>query len=66
VTPSTTPTAYSAYESIINNHVHTLSERDEIVKECHLALLNTQTYALVVPDFVYNDLYAYIVKYVNR
>ncbi|MDI1332837.1 MULTISPECIES: zeta toxin family protein [Pseudomonas] len=66
VTPSATPTAYSAYESIINNHVHTLSERDEIVKECHLALLNTQTYAQVVPDFVYNDLYAYIVKYVNR
>ncbi|OYQ29965.1 Zeta toxin [Pseudomonas mandelii] len=66
VTPSTTPTVYSAYDSIINNHVHTLSERDEVVKECHLALLKTQTYAEVVPDFVYNDLYACIVKYVNR
>ncbi|MHC8394844.1 zeta toxin family protein [Pseudomonas sp. LB3P93] len=66
VTPSTAPTVYSAYGSIINNQVYTQSDRDEVIKECHLALLKTQTYAKDVPDFVYNDLYAYIVKYVNR
>jgi hypothetical protein len=65
-TPSTAPTLYNAYSSIINNHVYTMRERDEMVKDCHLALLKTQTYADLIPDVVYNDLYAYIVKYVYR
>ena len=60
------PFAYSSYEKIINNHIYTMRDRHEILKECQLALLQTQTYADRVPDFVYNDLYAYIVKYVNR
>lgn len=34
-----------------------------MIKECHLALLKTQAHAERVPDFVYNVLYAYIVKY---
>jgi hypothetical protein len=62
----TTPFAYCAYGTIIDNHIYTRSDRDEMIKECHLALLKTQTYAEHVPDFVYNDLYAYIVKYVCR
>ncbi|MFJ2682825.1 zeta toxin family protein [Pseudomonas sp. NPDC087342] len=66
VTAVTAPYAYSAYSKIINNHVFSMADRDEMVKECHLALLKTGTYAEHVPDFVYNDLYAYIVKYVYR
>jgi hypothetical protein len=58
--------SYSAYGDIINNHIYTMSDRDEMIRECHLALLKSQTYAEHVPDFVYNDLYAYIVKYVYR
>ncbi|MCS3840730.1 hypothetical protein HNR03_005358 [Pseudomonas sp. JAI111] len=65
-TPSTAPTPNSTYGNIINNHVCTHRERDEMVKDCHLALLKAQTYAQFVPDVVYNDLYAYIVKYVYR
>lgn len=66
VTAVTAPYAYSAYGTIINNHVFSMADRDEMVKECHLALLKTGTYAEHVPDFVYNDLYAYVVKYVYR
>ncbi|WLG87836.1 zeta toxin family protein [Pseudomonas cucumis] len=60
------PYTYSAYGRIIDNHIYTMSERDEMIKECHLALLKTQAHAERVPDFVYNVLYAYIVKYVYR
>jgi hypothetical protein len=66
ITSSTTPYSYSAYNGIINNHVYTHQQRDEMVKECHLALLKTGTHGKEVPDFVYNDLYTYIVKYVYR
>jgi hypothetical protein len=58
--------AYSVYSSIIDNHVFAASDRDEVIKECHLALLKMATHASHVPKFVYNDLYAYIVKHVNR
>ncbi|WP_213939523.1 zeta toxin family protein [Pseudomonas sp. dw_612] len=61
-----TPYNYSAYDTIINNHVFSRADRDEMVKECHLALLKTGAYAQHVPDFVYNDLHAYIIKYVYR
>jgi len=66
VTPPKAPTACSTYTDIINNLIFTKRERDEMLKECHLALLKTQAHATLVPDFVYNDLHAYIVKYVNR
>ncbi|RON13200.1 zeta toxin family protein [Pseudomonas frederiksbergensis] len=66
ITGTTAPYMYSAYGTIVDNHIYTMSDRDEMIKECHLALLKTQTYAEHVPDFVYNDLYAYIVKYVYR
>ncbi|MET0848239.1 MAG: zeta toxin family protein [Pseudomonas sp.] len=65
-TPSTMPSLYDAFDNIINYHIYDPAERDEMIKECHLALLKAQTYAQLVPDFVYNDLYAYIVKYVYR
>ncbi|SDP01528.1 Zeta toxin [Pseudomonas arsenicoxydans] len=65
-TPSTAPTPNSTYANIINNHVCTPRERDEMVKDCHLALLKAQTYDQLVPAVVYNDLYSYIVKYVYR
>jgi hypothetical protein len=64
---STTATyTYSAYNAIINNHIYAMVERDEMIKNCHLALLKTMKYTKQVPDVVYNDLYAYIVKYVYR
>jgi hypothetical protein len=68
VTTTTTKVdfAYSIYSNIIDNHVFAASDRDEVIKECHLALLKMATYASHVPKFVYNDLYAYIVKHVNR
>ncbi|TFB36885.1 zeta toxin family protein [Pseudomonas sp. F01002] len=68
VTTTTTKVdfAYSVYSSIIDNHVFAVSDRDEVVKECHLALCKIATHASHVPNFVYNDLYAYIVKHVNR
>ncbi|MVV47981.1 Zeta toxin [Pseudomonas sp. PB120] len=65
-TAPTLPFSYNAYGDIINNHVYAMSDRDEMVKECHLALHKSQAYLQHVPDFVYNDLYAYIVKYVYR
>jgi hypothetical protein len=58
--------AYSVYSNIIDNRVFAVSDRDEVVKECHLALYKTAAHASYVPNFVYNDLYAYIVQYVNR
>ncbi|RON24183.1 Zeta toxin [Pseudomonas brassicacearum] len=66
VTLPTAPTACNTYADIINNDVYTKRERDEMLKECHLALLKTQAHATLVPDFVYNNLHAYIVKYVHR
>ena len=58
--------AYSAYDKILRNTVYSMEERDEMVKECHLQLLRTSAHAEHVPDFVYNDLYSYITKYVYR
>ena len=37
-----------------------------MVRECHLQLLKTSQYDKQVPDFVYNELYSYITKYVYR
>jgi hypothetical protein len=57
---------YIVYSRIIDNHVFAVDGNQEIVKECHLALLRTAAHASYVPNFVYNDLYAYIDKYVCR
>lgn len=58
--------AYSLYADIIDNPVFAITERNEVIKECHLALGKTQAHAKEIPDFVYNDLYTYIVRYVSR
>jgi hypothetical protein len=58
--------AYSAYDAILRRSVYSMAERDEAIKECHLLLLKTSDYSKQVPDFVYNDLYSYITKYVYR
>ncbi|MDF9773182.1 zeta toxin family protein [Pseudomonas baetica] len=58
--------AYSAYDKVLRSYVYSMEERDEMVKECHLQLLRTSAYVKYVPDFVYNDLYSYITKYVYR
>jgi len=66
ITPTETAFSHGAYQEIINNHVYSTDERDEVVKECHLSLLKTATYDTLVPNHVYNDLYAYVIKYVYR
>jgi hypothetical protein len=60
------PYAYAAYDAILGRSVYSMAERDEMVKECHLALTKTAIFASQIPDFVYNDLYGYIIKYVYR
>ncbi|MCP1518497.1 hypothetical protein J2Y74_002807 [Pseudomonas migulae] len=69
-TVSTTTTlkdfAHSTYFDIIDNHVNSTSRRNKVIKECHLALLKIAGHTQHVPSFVYNDLYACIVRYVNR
>ncbi|HEF4759890.1 TPA: zeta toxin family protein [Pseudomonas putida] len=68
VTTTTTSVnfSYDVYSSIIENQVFAVSDRNELLKECNLALLQAAVHAPNVPDFVYNELYAYVVKYVSR
>ncbi|MHC8366795.1 zeta toxin family protein [Pseudomonas sp. ZT5P21] len=54
------------YSRIIDNHVFAVNGHHEIIKECHLALLKIAGQIQYVPSFVYNDLYSYIVRYINR
>lgn len=56
----------SAFELIVNNRLHLIGDREEMVKECHLALCGAQMHPEYVPEAVFNDLYAYILKYVYR
>lgn len=58
--------SYDLYSSIVGNHVFAVNDRNELLKECQLALFQAAGNAEEVPDFVYNELNAYIVKYVNR
>ena len=58
--------SHGVYSGIIDKHVFAMTDRDEMVKECHVALHKSRTHARYVPNFVYNELYAYIVKYVYR
>ncbi|MFJ2709456.1 zeta toxin family protein [Pseudomonas sp. NPDC087346] len=66
LTSTDQPYAYGTYERIVSDSINSLAERDEMIRECHLALMKTGQFADQVPDFVYNALYARIVKYVNR
>jgi len=56
----------SVFESIVNNRLHLIGDREEMVKECHLALSKAQMHPEHVPEAVFNDLYAYILRYVYR
>ncbi|MCE0463134.1 MULTISPECIES: zeta toxin family protein [Pseudomonas] len=56
----------SVFEPIVNNRLHLIGDREEMVKECHLALSKAQIHADHVPESVFNDLYAYILRYVYR
>lgn len=60
------PYSYSGYDAILRRTIYSMEERDEAVKACHLLLLRINKYREQVPDFVYNDLYSYITKYVYR
>lgn len=66
VSTTLVPYAYAAYDAILGRAVYSMAERDEMVQQCHLALTKAAVYAKQVPDFVYNDLYGYIIKYVYR
>ncbi|MGE8064245.1 zeta toxin family protein [Pseudomonas sp. NPDC089569] len=61
-----TPYSCSAFGHIIQRPVHAEQERDEMIKECHLALLKAGIHAEQVPAFVYNDLHTYIARYLYR
>jgi Zeta toxin len=60
------PCAYNNYAKIVNAPIFTRDERGETLKECHLALSRLSEFAKQIPYTVYNDLYAYVVKYVFR
>jgi hypothetical protein len=66
MTSTDQPYDYGTYERIVSDSINSLAERDEMIRECHLALLKTGQFSAQVPDFVYNALYARIAKYVNR
>lgn len=57
---------YAVYSRIIDNHAFAVNGHHEIIKECHLALLETAGHTQYVPGFVYNDLYACIIRYADR
>jgi len=61
-----TPCSYKNYATIVNAPILLLEERGEALKECHLALSELNTFAKHIPYNVYNDLYAYIVRYIFR
>ncbi|MGO4310882.1 hypothetical protein AB4Z35_13590 [Pseudomonas sp. KB_15] len=65
-TSSTTPDTFSAYGAIVNRLIYTLAERDEMIKECHRTLARTGPFTDQIPDFVFNELYSHIIKYVYR
>jgi hypothetical protein len=60
------PCSYGNYASIVNAPIFTREERGETLKESHLALALLAPYEQQIPYSVYNDLYAYVVKYVFR
>lgn len=58
--------AHVVYSRIIENYVFAVNGHHEVVKECHLALRQTEGHSQYVPSFVYNDLYACITRYAKR
>jgi hypothetical protein len=56
----------SLFETTTRRPIYELKDREEMVKECHRALLATQTATTPMPDSLYHDLYSYILRYVYR
>ncbi|MFW9082506.1 zeta toxin family protein [Pseudomonas sp. P2757] len=66
ITSTSTAYSYGAYERIVGKSVSSEAERNELIKESHLALHKATHYAAQVPDYLFNALYSRIVKYVQR
>jgi hypothetical protein len=60
------PCAFDNYVRLVNAPIVSLDERCETVKAAHLALAKAERCEEPVPHRVFNDLSAYIVKYVFR
>jgi hypothetical protein len=60
------PCAFNNYAKLVNAPIISLEERGETLKAAHLALAKSERCAEPVPYQVFNDLYAYVVKYVFR
>ncbi|MBK5373251.1 zeta toxin family protein [Pseudomonas sp. TH43] len=57
---------YAAYELISGRSITGPSEHHELIKECHLMLLQCSQYAEQLPDYVYDALYSRIFRYAQR
>jgi len=60
------PCAFNNYARLVNAPILSLDERGETLKAAHLALAKAERCNEPVPHRVFNDLHAYIVKYVFR
>jgi len=60
------PCAFNNYAKLVNAPITSLEERGETLKAAHVALANAERCVEPVPYPVFNDLYAYVVKYVFR
>jgi hypothetical protein len=60
------PCSYTRYAAIVNAPIESRSERGEMLKECHVALVRTNAHSDKVHYSVFNDLYAYVAKHVYR
>jgi hypothetical protein len=46
MTSTDQPYDYGTYERIVSDSINSLAERDEMIRECHLALLKTGQFPL--------------------
>lgn len=60
------PCAFNNYAKLVNAPIVSLEERGETLKAAHLALAKSERCAEPVPYQIFNDLSAYVVKYVFR
>lgn len=60
------PCAFYSYAKLVNAPIVTLEERGETLKAAHFALAKSERCVEPVPYQIFNDLYAYVVKYVFR
>ena len=60
------PCAFNNYATLVNAPIVSLEERGETLKAAHLALAKAERSAEPVSYRIFNDLSAYIVKYVFR